>query len=111
MKVSVVKQLAKVLKDSKATQKKFGQLAKPLMRRIAVLKAAPTLAHVPTTRPERLHQLTQDRDEQFAVDISGQSRLIFEVDHETIPRNADGGINRSAVTDILITEVNAQHYR
>jgi toxin HigB-1 len=79
------------------------------MNRLAVLRASPTLAHVRTTRPERLHQLSQDRDEQFAVDIKGPHRLIFEVDHDPIPRNADGGINRAAVTDILITEV-SNHY-
>ena len=111
MKVSAKKQLLKVLNDKKALSKKFGELAKPLMIRLSTLRAAPTLAHVPTAKPERLHQLSQDRDEQFAVDIKGQSRLIFVPDHDPIPRNADGGINKNEVTAICITEVNTQHYK
>ncbi len=111
MKLSGKKPLMRVLNDDKARKKKFGQLASPLAIRLRTLEQSPTLAHVPTAKPERLHQLSQDRDEQFAVDIKGPSRLIFEADHDPIPRNADGGIDKSKVTAIFITEVNTDHYK
>jgi hypothetical protein len=57
------------------------------------------LYHVPKEKPERCHQLIQDRDEQFAVDITGQWRLVFEVDQRPIPRTPDGGIDLKAVND------------
>ena len=107
---SIVKPLAKILNDAKALQKEYGQLAKPIRIRMATLRAAPSLAHVPTTRPERRHQLSQDRDEQFAVDIKGQWRLVFSVDNNPIPRKSDGGIDLVAVTAVLITEI-SDHYK
>jgi toxin HigB-1 len=110
MKVSIATKLRKVLEDDQSINRKYGKLAQPLKARLAVLKASPTLAHVSRGKPERLHQLTQDRDERFAVDVKDQWRLVFEVDHNPVPRTKDGGIDRSAVTAIMVTEV-SDHYK
>ena len=40
-------------------------MAKAIMKRMTVLRAARDLSLVPVTPPERRHQLTEDRDEQF----------------------------------------------
>lgn len=79
------------------------------MIRLAVLKAARTLELVPTTPPERRHQLRGDRDEQFAVDLVHSYRLVFEPDHEPCPRKDDGGIDTDQVTGITIVEVIDYH--
>ena len=102
--------LRKVFESEAALNRKYGnRMARKIMMRLAVLEAASCLAEVPITKPERCHQLSEDRDEQFAVDLIHPFRLIFEVDHEPIPRKADGGIKKEDVTAIVITEVIDYH--
>ena len=85
-------------------------MAKPIQKRLATLTAAPTLDDVPKVKPDRCHQLTQDRDESFAVDLTGKDRLIFDVDHNPIPRKQDGrSIDLQKVTAIVVTEI-SDHY-
>jgi len=79
------------------------------MMRIQVLGASTCLAEVPTVKPVRCHQLRENRDEQFAVDLLQPKRLVFEVDHDPIPRTGDGGIDKESVTAISITEVVDYH--
>jgi plasmid maintenance system killer protein len=111
MRVAIGKRLSKVFRDAKAMQREYGpKTAKALQFRLAVLRAAPTLDHVPKGPPERCHQLTENRDEQFAVSIRDQWRLIFEVDQNPMPRKPDKGIDLTQVTAIVIVEV-SDHYR
>lgn len=79
-----------------------------LKRRLASLAGAPTLADMEGV-PGNCHQLTADRARQFAVDLWGQFRLIFEPDHKPIPEMPDGGIDRTRVTKIVIMEVVDYH--
>jgi plasmid maintenance system killer protein len=81
---------------------------KLLKRRLASLLAAPTLDDMEGV-PGRCHQLTGDRRGQFAISLGGSYRLIFVPDHDPIPTLADGGIDRSLVTKISITEVVDYH--
>lgn len=90
-------------------EKRYGQLAKPLKRRLGVLQRARNLADVPTVPPERCHQLSQDRDEQFAVDLKHPHRLVFEVADYPVPRKADNGIDLAAVTAIRVVDVVDYH--
>lgn len=59
--------------------------------------------------PGNCHQLHTDRDEEFAVDLWGPYRLIFEPDHDPVPRLDDGGIDTTNVTHIRIKEVDDYH--
>ena len=77
--------------------------------RMLVLEAAPALSRVPVTLPERRHQLTGDRDEQYAVNIDNQIRLVFESGDDPVPRLPDGGIDVDRVTSIVILEVIDYH--
>lgn len=101
--------LQKTLADQRATDRQFGQLAKVIRRRLAVLSAASNLAEVPIVPPERRHQLASDRDEQFAVDLKHPHRLIFEVANDPIPRNDDGGIDLNKVSAITVVEIIDYH--
>jgi len=104
------KKMKKVFEDEKALRKDYGdRMARAIMTRMAVLEAAANLAEVPVDKPERCHQLTENRDEQFAVDLVHPERLVFEVDHDPIPRVADGGISRQDVTAVMIIEVVDYH--
>ena len=83
--------------------------AQSIMARLVVLRQRATLSQVSTTPPERRHQLTGNRDEQYAVDIDRQYRLVFMPDHDPIPRRTDGGVDTDRVTAVVITEVIGYH--
>ena len=85
------------------------RLARSIAIRLAVLKNAGTLSLVPATRPERRHQLRDKRSGQYAVDLVHPHRLIFEPDHEPVPRMEDGSIDIGRVTAITIVEVTDYH--
>lgn len=79
------------------------------MSRLAVLKNAHTLSEVPTTRPERRHQLKGKRNKQYVVDLKHPYRLVFKPNHEPIPLREDGGIDTESVTAITIIDVVDYH--
>jgi len=85
--------------------------ATKIRQQLAELAAANTLADMSTLPPPRCHQLRGDWDEQFAVDISGNERLVFEVDHDPTPRNPDKGIDLAQVTAIVILRIEDYHGR
>ena len=116
------RRLQKTFNAADALQRSYGaRMARTIMSRMAVLRAArdlglvPTtpaardLGLVPTTPPERRHQLVGDRDEQFAVDLVHPYRLVFEANHEPIPRKDDGGIDTDQVTAITVLDVVDYH--
>ena len=80
-----------------------------IQRRMAVLAEAGSLAEVPTMRPDRCHAMKGDRKGQYAVDLVHPFRLAFAPDHDPLPRRADGGIDLTAVTAIVILEVVDYH--
>jgi proteic killer suppression protein len=77
-------------------------------RRLAALRAAPTLADMAGV-PGNCHPLSVDRAGQFAVDLWGPYRLILEPDHYPVPTLPDGGIDETQITKIEIEEVVDYH--
>ena len=75
------------------------------------LLEAPSLANVPTSPPMRRHQLTGNRNEQFAVDLLHPYRLVFTAAHSLVPRRTDGGIALECITAIMILDVEDYHRR
>ncbi len=58
--------------------KKYGvEVANKLPRRVKELESFNSLNDVPTSLPYRRHKLSGDLKEYFAVNITGQYRLIF----------------------------------
>jgi proteic killer suppression protein len=53
--------------------------------------------------------LTQDRKGQLAVDLVHPRRLVFEPANDPVPAKADGGVDWSKVTEIVILEVVDYH--
>ena len=84
-------------------------MARAIQRRMTVLKNASNLSSVPSTPPMRLHQLTGNREEQFAVDLAHPHRLIFAPNHDPLPTREDGGLDRERITAIVILEVVDYH--
>ncbi len=104
------RKLEVALNSASALQKTYGaRMAKVIMKRMAVLRAANNLSMVPNTRPDRLHQLRGDRDGQLAVDLVQPWRLVFKVSHEPAPRADDGGLDMERVKAIMILDVADYH--
>ncbi|MBZ5536566.1 MAG: killer suppression protein HigA [Acidobacteriia bacterium] len=85
--------------------------AAKIRQRLLELAAADKLADVSRMPPARCHQLGGNLDEQFAVDISANERLVFRVDHDPIPRKADGGIDLSEVRAVIVLRIEDYHDR
>ena len=104
------RKLEKTFNSAVALQRAYGaRMAKVIMTRLAVLRAARNLALVPTSRPERAHRLRGDRDDQYAVDLVHPYRLVFELDRASLPRAEDGGVDAEQVTAIVVVEVIDYH--
>ena len=102
--------LKKTFDSEEDLTKAYGdRTARAVMRRLAVLKNARTLALVPTRPPERLHLLTGNRSGQYTVDLVHPYRLIFKPNHDPVPLKEDGGIDKDGVTKITILEVVDYH--
>ena len=104
------RKLEKTFNSRRDLTKAYGdRLAKATMRRMAVLLSARTLAMVPTTPPERRHQLVGRRKGQYAVDLIHPHRLVFKPANEPVPQTEDGGIDVDRVTAIVILDVVDYH--
>ncbi len=104
------KKLARVFNSKKLLVQAYGpENGRLIMRRMAVLSAVPTLAEVPSTPPDRRHELTGNRAGRFAVDVKHPYRLIFAPVGNPVPLLADGGYDLARITAIEILAVEDYH--
>ncbi|MDA3938283.1 MAG: type II toxin-antitoxin system RelE/ParE family toxin [Spirochaetia bacterium] len=103
------KKLEKIFNSEQLLKKEFGEQAAKIRIRLAVLKAAPCLAMVSTSKPERRHELSGGKKGTFSVDLKHPFRLIFEPADIPVPRKKDGGIDLEKVISITILKVEDYH--
>jgi toxin HigB-1 len=104
------KKMARTFNSDRELRKAYGdEQARTIQRRMAVLRAAPSLSDVSHLPPERRHELTGDRLGTFAVDLKHPYRLILVPNHDPIPRRADGGIDLEGITAVTVLEVEDYH--
>ncbi len=102
--------LAKIFNSGKDLVREYGnENANRIKLRMAVLMAANCLDEVPVHPPERRHELSGNRKGQFAVDVKHPQRLIFEPNHNPLPRKADGGLDLRKISAITILGVEDYH--
>ena len=102
--------LKKMFNSEKALKRAYGsRMTRTIAMRMAVLGNAPTLSKVPVTKPDRRHQLEGRRAGQYAVDLVHPKRLVFEPNHDPMPRKQDGGIDTDQVTAITVIQVTDYH--
>jgi proteic killer suppression protein len=102
--------LQKQLTIAKEIQKAFGVNAKRVAKRMDELQAADNLLILQSIPAANCHPLSGNRNGEWAVDISANHRLIFEIENDPIPVKDDGGINTILVTDIKIIEAQEDYH-
>lgn len=96
------KKLTKILNSPRLMIKEFGRdRARRIMERLDEFDAASNLAQIPSDPPPRCHWLQGDLRGKFAVDISGNYRLIFE----GYDKNDHLSIKKSEIVTIQITAI------
>ncbi len=84
-------------------------MAKRISQRMDDLRSFPHLAEMIDFPSLNCHKLRGDRQEEWAIKISANYRLIFELDHHPLPINEDGVLDTKAVTDICVIEIVDYH--
>jgi len=101
--------LKKQLSSATEIKKAFGVNAKRVASRMDEIYASPNLAVLCQIPAANCHPLTGDRNGEWAVDISSNHRMIFEISQQPIPKKEDNSIDILLVTDICILETDDYH--
>jgi proteic killer suppression protein len=101
--------LKKQLSNASEIKKAFGANAKRVANRLDDIIASPNLAVLCQIPAAKCHSLSGERNGEWALDISSNYRLIFEITHDPIPKTEDNSIITVLVTDICILEIVDYH--
>ena len=101
--------LRKQLTSASEIKKAFGVNAKRVSQRMDDIAASTNLAVLMQIPAANCHSLAGKRKGQWSVDISGNHRLIFELDGNPLPTLEDGSVDTIKVTDIRIIETTDYH--
>ena len=67
------------------------------------------MGQVPVKPPIRRHLLTGDMKGNYAIDVTNKLRLVFEINHDPIPKLPDNSVDLDNVTKICIIEIYDYH--
>jgi toxin HigB-1 len=99
--------LQELCEQKRVMTKKLGNdCGRKLRSRLADLFAAGNVAELTTGRP---HPLKGDRAGQFALDLHGAKRLVFEPANIPISVRADGSIAWDLVTKVRVVFIGDYH--
>lgn len=84
-------------------------MAAKLAQRVTELLAVDTLADLALLPGPRCHELEADRDGQLSLDLVHPRRLIIEPAHNPVPTKADGGLDWTKVTAVMVVEIADTH--
>lgn len=103
------KKLEKQFSDATEMKKAFGVRAKQVSNRIDEIRSSPNLAALMGMPAAECHPLSGKRREQWAVRISGNYRIIFELDETPLPMKTAREIDYTRVENITIVEIIDYH--
>lgn len=101
--------LKKQFSNASEIKKTFGVNAKRVAARLADIESAPNLAMFMQLPAANCHALSGDRKGEWAVTISANYRLIFEIAHDPLPLKENDSVDTIRVTDIRITGTTDYH--
>jgi toxin HigB-1 len=103
------KKLADLIHDQRKCQRKFGaDNAKLIMKRLDNLRFVSNLEEM-NKLPGDIHELRGDRAGTCAIDLKHGYRLILEPAENPPPLKVDGGLDRQAITSVVIVDVENYH--
>lgn len=104
------KKMQKACSSENQMRKQWGdRMAKKLRQRLAELDGIDSLADTALLPSFRCHELSGDRAGQLAIDLVHPHRLVFQPDHDPLPKKTDGGLDWAKVTRIAVIEVVDYH--
>lgn len=109
MNVIYSSKIKKKLSSPAEIKKAFGTMAKKVQSRLDDIQAAPNLKVLVQIPAANCHPLMGQKQGGWALNISPNHRMIFEINHNPIPRKETGVIDTIAVTDIKILETTDYH--
>lgn len=104
------KKLQKTVADLSVIKKNYGTMAKAINMRLNELSHALNLEDMKFLPQANCHELTNNRDEKLAVNISGNYRIIFEPSNDPIPLKEDGGMDWTKIDKITILEIAVDYH-
>ena len=88
--------------QARARQRLGERVAEKLKRRLADMRAVYSVIELVAGRP---HELEGAHSGEFAVDLSGDSRILFCANHNVVPRLESGRVNWAKVSRIKIIKI------
>ena len=103
--------LQKNCSSEKAMRAEWGpKMAEKIALRIAQLEAADNLEVIARSGLGRFHELKGDRKGQLSLDLVHPQRLLFQPNHDPVPRKEEGGeLDLAKITSVLILEITDPH--
>ena len=95
-------------KKKKARRKLGAQNAATLRKRLDDLRAVACLEDM-RHLPGRVHPMKGDRAGQFSLDLEGGDRLFFVPNHDSLPKDTSGGLDRTQITAVTIVDIDDPH--
>jgi len=103
------KKLEKSLTDDIMLIRTYGVLAKKIKQRILEFRVAEYLGVLSTLPVLRLHQHKGKNKGLWSVDIYQNWRILFELNHDPIPKRDDGSVILQEITRIKIISIEDPH--
>jgi proteic killer suppression protein len=102
--------LQKACSSEKAMKAEWGpKMAAKIALRLSQLEAADNLEIVARSGLGRFHEHKGDRQGQLSLDLVHPQRLLFQPNHDPVPRKDDGGLDLAKITSVLILEITDPH--
>ena len=90
-------------------KKTYGSIAQKVNLRLQQMISSPTLTVLQSIPGAKCHQLKGNMVGKWAVEVSANYRMIFELDHDPIPKNPNNSIDTNLITKIKILSVEDYH--
>ncbi len=87
------KKLEKIINDPRKLRRRYNQAAENIENKLKILSRAANLGEVSEKPPTRLHLLKGDHKGNYAVDVNRELRIVFEINHNPIPRRPDKSVD------------------
>jgi toxin HigB-1 len=101
------RKLQELCEQERIAQKKLGlPCARKLKARLFNLETVDVVTDLGVGRP---HALERDREGEYALDLEGAKRIVFESANEPIPYRENGRVEWSKVTQVRIVFIGDYH--